>query len=416
MTTNKTTPWLSDKFWVPPYNYLDEVRKDFELPKRVYFHDVTLREAEQCPRVVMRPDEKLRIARELDKLGAASIEIAPFYSKDDELATRELMKMRKSGDLGARVIALSRWMESDVDLALDCGVDGIMVECVGNPWFSKAAWDVDEDGVVSRLTRVVRYAKDNGAKLVIAEPWDDYKAPLEFLERIYKSTVQEGGADHVSISDTFGACIPWATMYVVKKLRGWVPGTPVEHHAHNDFGLATTVMLSAVAAGAEVVHTSVGTLGERAGNAATEEVAMVLALLLGVETGIKLERLYSACELVATIAKRDIPPNKPIVGENEFLYSSGMVAWMVEKLRQAGRPFTMMPFAPEVIGKQGYKTILSKGAGRALVDTWARELGFHLTDAQVGTVVERVKEESAYRKGEVPVLAFREIVDEVLGK
>ena len=102
------------------------------------------------------------------------------------------------------------------------------------------------------------------------------------VERLFKGIVNEGGADHVVIPDTMGSSLPWAIANFVRKMREWVPGTPVEMHCHNDHGLATSIMLSAVSAGASVVHTSVNCLGERSGNAATEEVALNLELLLGV--------------------------------------------------------------------------------------------------------------------------------------
>ncbi len=103
------------------------------MPERVFIHDVTLREAEQAPHVSLLPQEKVRIAKALDELGVHSVELAPFYSSYDEQATRELTKMRRNAELKAKVICLCRWMEQDVDLALDCGADGVMVECVGEP-------------------------------------------------------------------------------------------------------------------------------------------------------------------------------------------------------------------------------------------------------------------------------------------
>ncbi len=123
---------------------------------------------------------------------------------------------------------------------------------------------------------------------------------MEFTERLFKTIVYEGGADHVGISDTFSFTLPWAITYVVRKLKSWLPGIPVEHHGHNDFGLSTMTMVSAVVGGAEVVHTAVNTTGERAGNAATEEVAMAIQLLLGVDAGINLNRIYPTCQTKQT--------------------------------------------------------------------------------------------------------------------
>lgn len=407
--------WLTDKYWLSHFNYADEVRQQYTLPERIYIHDVTLREAEQTPHVSLLPQEKVRIAKALDELGVHSVEVAPFYSSYDKEATKELVKMRRNGELKAKVICLCRWMEQDIDLALECGADGVMIECIVNPWTCKQAWGIDEDGLVERLTRVVAYAKKNNI-FTIAEPWDYYKVPLELLERLCKSVVYEGGADHISISDTFGFTLPWALTYVVRKLRSWVPGIPIEHHGHNDFGLATMVMIAAVVGGAEVVHTSINAIGERAGNAATEEVAMAIQLLLGVETGIKLDRIYPTCQLVSELTKIPIARNKPIVGENEFVYGSSMIAWMIEQLGKQGRPYTMMPFMPELIGREGYEVILGRGTGAFIVESKLKEMGLSATKEQVREIVERVKGEAAIRKWSVPDFAFKEIVKEALGK
>ena len=101
-------------------------------------------------------------------------------------------------------------------------------------------------------------------------PWDDFRAPLPFLERLYKSLVYEGGADRVVIADTSGNSLPWTTTYIIRKLREWLPETPIEMHAHNEFGLAAIDMIAAVVGGASFVHTCMNGLGNRAGNAATE--------------------------------------------------------------------------------------------------------------------------------------------------
>jgi len=407
--------WLTDKYWFSHFNYVDEVRQQFTLPERVYIHDVTLREAEQAPHVSLLPQEKVRIAKALDELGVYSIEVAPFYSSYDEQATRELTKMRRKGELKAKVLCLCRWMEQDVDLALDCGADGVMIECVGEPWFCKQAWNIDENELIGRITRTVAYAKKNGI-FTVAEPWLNYRAPLEFTERLYKTIVYEGGADQVGISDTFGFTLPWAITYVVRKLRSWVPGIPVNHHGHNDFGLSTMTMVSAVVGGAEVVHTAVNATGERAGNAATEEVAMAIQLLLGVDAGINLNRIYPTCQLVAELTKIPIAQNKPIVGDSEFTYGSSMVAWMIEQLGKQGRPYSMMPFMPELIGRKGYEVILGRGAGGYTVREKLKKMGLSATKEQVKEIVEKVKQEAAIRKWSVPDFAFEEIVRKVLGE
>lgn len=407
--------WLTDKYWLSPYNFEEEVRNQFTLPKRVYIHDVTLREASQSPHVCLLGQEKLRIARALDELGVDSIEIGPYFSSEEKEVTQELVKMHRSGELKAKVTPLAHWTEKDIDLVLECGADRVIISHNVNPWSTKHAFGMDEAELIERLTRVVSYAKKNGLFTVV-QTFDTYKAPMEFLERLEKSLVYEGGADHVAISDTYGSALPWTITFMVRKLRSWIPGVPIEHHGHNDFGLATAMMLAAVAGGAEVVHTSVNNLGERVGNAATEEVAMALELLLGVKTGIHLHRIYPVCELVSELSKMPIARNKPITGENEFLYGSGMVIWRIWQLAKQGRPFATMPYMPEVIGRKDYEVIFGLGTGRAVVRDRLTKMGLSATEEQIGEIVNKIKAEAYIRKSSVPDFEFEEIVKRELGK
>jgi len=402
--------WLTDKYWVTPYNFIPEVRDQLDIPAEVQIHDVTLREAEQAPHIALKPDEKIRLARALDDLGVARIEIFPIVSDDDREVARELARM----GLRAKVIALARWLEEDIDVALECGVDGVMIEGPCNPWFTQACWGMSADQMIESFTRAVAYAKRNGL-YTVAVPWDAWKAPLEVLERLYKS-MAEYGPDALAISDTFGFSLPWTTVWMIRKLRSWVPGIPVEMHAHNDFGLATVDMLAAVAGGATCVHTSLNALGERAGNAATEEVALALELLMGCRTGIRLEKLYPVCQLAQELAKVRNAPNKPVVGDNEFTYESGLVVFMLEKLADAGRVYTMMPFSPQLIGRDGYQVILGKMSGSTSVELKLKQLGIRASPEQVEEITRRVKREAITRKWSLPDYVFRAIVREVTGE
>ena len=409
--------WLTDKWWLSPYNWVDEVRKEFTLPERVYIHDVTLREAMQSPRVSLRPEEKIRIAKALDKLGVDSIENGAYMSEVEKEVTKELVKMQRGGEIKAKVIPLAHWTEQDVDIALETGADRVLISQTVNPWIVRALYNMDEKGIIEKLTKVISYAKRNRL-FVIAQVYDTYRAPLEFLERMIKTIVLEGGADNVAISDTRGFALPWTATYLVRKVKSWVPQTPIEHHGHNDYGLVTALMTGAVVGGAEVVHTSINCIGERVGNAATEEVAMVLALLLGVKTGIHLEQIYSTCQLVAELTKHPIARNKPIVGENMFLSGSGQVIWRHGKLSQTDRPFADMAFDPQVIGKGGemLEVVLGVGCGKTIVKDKLQKMGIRASEEQAEEIVQRVKEEAYILKWSLTDAQFEEIVKNVLEK
>lgn len=401
---------LTDKYWITDFNYLDEVRQQFNLPDRVYIHDVTLREAEQAPHVALRPDEKIRIFKALDDMGVHSVEVFPIISSEDMELSKELVKMPRN----AKVFFLCRWNEKEVDFALEAGADGVIIECAGNPWLNKVFFGMSEDDVIKRLVRVAAYAKKNGI-FTTTMPWDDYLAPMPFLERMYKSLVNDAGVDHVVIADTHGFGLPWTTAYIVGKLREWVPGTPIEMHAHNDYGLATVAMLSAVVGGASVVHTSINALGERSGNAATDEVVIDVELLLGLDTGIKLDRLYPVSCLVAELAKIPIPLNKPVIGDNQFTFESGMVIDSIERLKDTDRPFAPFVCVPEMIGRRkGYNIVLGKMTGKTAVAKKLEELQLSATKEQIAEIVQAVKREASIRKWSIPDDIFETIARGIL--
>ena len=390
--SEKEHPWLTDKHWVTQHNYLDEVRSQFDLPEEVRIHEVTLREAEQAPHVVLRPEEKLRIYEALDEMGVYSVEIFPLVSDDDREVAKQMVKMRRK----TKVFFLCRWHKEEVDFALETGADGVIVEGTSDPWFANVALNgITEEEMYKRYVETTAHAKKNGIFTTVM-PWDTARAPLPWIERLFKGIVNEGGADHVVIADTMGSSLPWAIANFVRKMREWVPGTPVEMHCHNDHGLATSIMLSAVTAGASVVHTSVNCLGERSGNAATEEVALNLELLLGVHTGVKLDKLYPVAHMIADMTKIPIARNKPVVGDNEFTYESGMVVYVVERLAASERPF--QTYLPEVIGRKGWDVVLGKGTGAGVVSKKLTQLGLTATKEQVSEITQRVKREASLRK------------------
>ena len=410
MTDKRKPSGLTDKYWITDFNYLDEVTKQFHLPERVYIHDVTLREAEQAPHVVLRPDEKLRIFQALDDMGVHSVEIFPIISPEDMEVAKEMVKMPSN----AKVFFLCRWNEKEVDFALEAGADGVVIECAGNPWLNNVFFGMSEDETIERLVRVAAYAKKNGI-FTTTMPWDDYLAPMPFLERMYKSLVNDAGVDHIVIADTHGFGLPWTTAYIIGKLREWVPGTPIEMHAHNDYGLGTVAMLSAVVGGASVVHTSVNALGERAGNPATDEVVVGIELFLGLNTGIKLDRLYPVARLVSELSKIPLPLNKPVIGDNEFTFESGMVVDSIERLSTTERPFAPFVCDPQMIGRRkGYNIVLGKMTGKTAVAKKLEELNISATKEQIASIVDAVKREASIRKWSISDDIFESIAREVL--
>ena len=393
----------TDKHWVTEHNFFDDVKSQISLPEQVRIHDVTLREAAQAPHIVLRPDEKIRIYEALDELGVYSVEIFPIISEEDKELAKELVKRKRK----AKIYFLCRWFKEEVDFALECGADGVVVEGAGNTTFGKYVLNTSPDEMYKNFVDTTLHATKNGLFTAVM-PWDSNRGPIEFMERVYKGVVNEGGANHVVIADTFGCALPQATTWYVRKLMEWVPGIPVEMHAHNDFGMATSVMLSAVAAGATVVHTSINCLGERAGNAATDEVALGIELLLGMKTGLNLNLLYPVAQLVSELTKIPIARNKPVTGDNEFTCESGMVAYVIDKFAKSNMP--SQAYSPETIGRDGYNIILGKMSGAYSVAMKLREAGIEATKEQVADITALIKAESSIRKWSLTETDLKTIV------
>jgi isopropylmalate/homocitrate/citramalate synthase len=321
--------------------------------------------------------------------------------------------MRKNGRK-TKIVFLCRWVEKEVDFAAEAGADGVVVECPASPWFGKVVWDIDENQIVERLVKAAALAKKHGLETSVM-PWEATKTPMPFLERLYKS-VAETGVDQITYTDTFGFGLPPVTTHMVRKIREWAPNVTVALHAHNDFGLATSFMLSGIIGGAVTVHTAMNTLGERAGNASTEEVVIGTELLLGVDTGVNLDRIYPTANLISELTKIPIPANKPITGDNEFTFESGMVVDMTLRMSKTDKPFSTIAFSPELIGRsKDINLILGKMSGGTIIRDKLEKLGLSATKEQVSEIVERVKREAIIRKWSISNEIFESIAKEVMG-
>ncbi|MEM2569698.1 MAG: hypothetical protein QXF59_03780 [Candidatus Bathyarchaeia archaeon] len=384
--------WHTDMFWVTPYNWLSEIRKVIKAPQRVIIHDATIREGQQTPGVALGVEEQVRIAEALDELGVDRIEVIPMMSKDDEEATKRILKL----GLNAKIIPFVSWDKKVIDQAISLGVDSVLVDFIGNPWQGKVFWNLSPEEVTRRGLEAISHAKAHGL-YTVGLIWDDFKAPLPFIKRHLTTMVKEGHIDSIAIADTYGQSLPWATYYITSIILEWIKPATLEFHVHNDFGLATAEALAAVSAGASAVHTTVAGLGERAGNVSTEEVAVALEILLGVKTGIKLERIYDVARKIQEITKFKVGPNKPIIGENAFKFSSGWIYWMLSKAEESGEIEGMLPFKPELIGRTR-EYVVSKSSGSSLILAKLESLGIKVPKERIEDLVKEVKREAAIMK------------------
>jgi D-citramalate synthase len=343
----------------------------------VQFLDTTLRDGEQAPGVSLSPDEKAHIARKLD---AAEIDVIEAGSACTGPGERKTISRVAQLDLDATVTSFCRGIRNDIDLALECGVDGIdLVVPASDQHVVDKVGTSREDNVASTVD-LVEYAKDHGLWVeVIGE--DGSRADLDYLEELLGASI-EAGADRICWADTVGHATPDGALEAVSRLSDL---GPVSAHTHDDLGLAVMNALVSVAAGADMVHGTISGIGERAGNVALEEVAIALDHGYGVET-MKLTEVYELAELVARTTGIHLVPNKAVVGQNAFTHESGIHTDGTLKDESMYEPYP-----PEKVGRER-RLALGKHAGRAGVEAALDEHGFDVTDEELGEVVQRVKE------------------------
>jgi len=349
------------------------------LPERVYIFDTTLRDGEQTPGVSFTVEEKLLIARQLDRLGVDVIEAGfPITSRGEEEAVRRIVEE----GLGATICALARPVRGDIDRALECGVDYIHIFIATSDLHLRHKLMMTREEVKERIVDAIGYAKEHGVAVEFS-PEDATRTELGFLKEVC-STAMEAGADKIDIPDTVGVTTPRGLYRLVRGVKEAVD-IPIAVHCHDDFGLATANSLAAVEAGAEQVHVCVNGLGERAGNASLEEVAVNLIAHYGVEVGIDPGRIAETSELVERLSGIQLPPNTPIVGENAFTHESGIHVHGV-----LGHPGTYEPLTPEFVGRHR-RIIVGKHTGRHAVRATLEEMGLRPSEGQLNAIVEEVK-------------------------
>lgn len=377
----KEEQWVNENWWSSKFNFIEEVRGQFKLPKKIRFHDATLRDGEQMPGIVFRKDDKIKIAKLLDSIGIDRIEAGmPAVTQEDFEAIKEISKL----DLKAMVTVFSRATIDDIDKAVEAGAEGIVLEVPsGYPRikYQFPKWSYED--VKNRAIEGVKYAKRKGL-YVIFFPYDTTRAEIDFLETLYKEVVDKGKPDSVAIIDTIGCALPQTIYYLVRKVKSWV-NVPVEVHTHNDFGMGLATSIAGVEAGAEVVHGCLTGLGERTGNASLEQIIVVLRVLLGIDVDIDFKRLYEACQKVSELSKVPIPINAPLTGDVAFAREIGLGAKLFSTA-----PTTLFPVNPAFLDRKP-KIVLGKKSGKDSIKIKLEELNLNINEDQISTLLDEVK-------------------------
>ena len=401
-------PWKTDKWYTSPWNFAEPVREQLHFPKQVKFHDITLRDGEQQTGVIFTKDDKIRIAEGLAEAGVHRIEAGmPVVSPSDTAAIKEIVKRK----LGPQIFAFSRCMVDDVKRAVDCGVSGIVMEVPSSTHIIEYAYKWPLEKAIDLSIESTAYAHQQGLEVVFF-PIDFSRAEINWVLDLITRVAKEGWMDALALVDTFGVLAPHAMQYLVRECKKRIDKR-LEAHFHMDFGAGVANTLIAVAEGVEVIHSTVLGLGERAGNIPMEETAMALLTLYGVDTGLKLEKLYGLARLVEQLSGHKVASNRPVVGEQLFNIESGIIAswWM-----NCGdtRPTELFPYRWDMVGQPAPKIVIGKGSGIDSIKAALKNMGVEFTEEEAMQVVMAVKEHSLGTKQLLTDAEFRGVVEKTI--
>ncbi|MGB9780366.1 homocitrate synthase [Caldanaerobacter sp.] len=351
----------------------------FKKDKPVYIVDTTLRDGEQTAGVVFANNEKIRIAQMLDEIGIDQLEVGIPTMGGDEKET--VAKIAKLG-LKASIMAWNRAVVKDVQESLECGVDAVAISISTSDIHIEHKLKKTRQWVLDSMTEAVRFAKKEGV-YVSVNAEDASRSDMDFLIE-FARCAKQAGADRLRFCDTVGFLDPFKTYEMVKAIKDAVD-IEIEMHTHNDFGMATANALAGVKAGAKFVGVTVNGLGERAGNAALEEVVMALKYVYKMDLGIDTSRFREISEYVALASGRPLPPSKAIVGKNVFAHESGIHVDGALK-----NPYTYEVFDPHEVGLER-QIVIGKHSGTAALINKFKEYGRVLTEEEANLLLPHVR-------------------------
>jgi len=362
----------------------DPVESGELIMRAIHLVDTTLRDGEQAPGVVFSPLQRIELARQLDACGVPEIESGiPAMGESERCALREL----NDSGLSARLTAWCRAKEEDLKAARSCGFRSVHISLPVSP-ILLGALGRDEAWIFQTLEKLLPQAVQMFDYVSVGAQdasRADFSLPVRLAE-----TVQRLGVARLRLADSTGCWNPLAVRRAVGRVCEAAPGLRIGVHMHNDLGMATANSIVAVQSGATDVDVTVNGLGERAGNAALEQVVMALRTLPDFDHGLRTEGLYALCCNVARCSGREIPPAQPITGSEVFRHESGIHVHALLKDRRSYEPF---PAA--TVGRSPELNVTAgKHTGTASLIYLFKQLGVNLKKAAAGELLALVRARS----------------------
>lgn len=402
------TPWHTDQWFTSPWNH-DPAVADHRFVDQVEIHDVTLRDGEQQSGVEFTADEKLRIAEGLAEAGVQRIEAGlPAVSPSDEKAVRMIV----DANLPSAIYAFSRCMVDDVKRAVDCGVEGVVMEIPSSRHLIELGYRWSVERAMELSIEATRYARDQGLKVSFF-PIDATRAAIDEYLGLVSRVAEEGHIDALVLVDTFGALAPHAVRHFVDASRARLD-VPLETHFHMDYGLGVANTVIAAAAGVKTLQTTIAGLGERAGNTPMEETVLALRTLYDHDCGIDMTRLTALAREVGEISGVQQPSNRPVTGPRLFDVESGIIATWVRNTRETGVT-EVVPYDPRMVGQELPRVVLGKGSGIDNINEHLERIGRTATEDQKLELLAEVKSASLEKHDLLDADEFAELVARVLG-
>ena len=356
----------------------------------VRIFDTTLRDGEQSPGFSMKTDEKIRMACQLAKLGVDTIEAGfPISSRGDLEAVQAVAREVRD----VPIAALARAKKLDIDAAVEAlkpaAASHLHIFLATSDLHLQVKLNMTREQALESIGSMIRYGRQQVAEVEFSAE-DAGRTDIDYLCQVCKTAI-DAGATILNLPDTVGYAVPeeYGEMFRrVREFLGDAQGVTLSAHCHDDLGLAVANSLAAIRAGVRQIECTINGIGERAGNASLEEIAVALAVRkesFGVTTNIKLEHLFPASRMLTEITGAQVAPNKAVVGANAFAHEAGIHQDGIIK-----NPSTYEIISPETVGVPSRSLVMGKHSGRNALRVSLRDLGFEATDAELAEIYRRV--------------------------
>jgi 2-isopropylmalate synthase len=356
----------------------------------VRIFDTTLRDGEQSPGFSMNTEEKIRLARQLAALNVDVIEAGfPIASRGDLEAVQKVSQEIRN----VPIAALARAKKQDVDAALEglkpAAMPRLHVFLATSDLHLRVKLNMTREQALEAIGSMIRYGRQHVGEVEFSAE-DAGRTDIDFLCQVCRVAV-DAGATVLNLPDTVGYAVPeeYGAMFTkVREFLGDPQGITLSAHCHDDLGMAVANSLAAIRAGVRQIECTINGIGERAGNAALEEVVVALSVRqesFGVTTGIRLEELFRTSRMLTEITGAQVAPNKAVVGANAFAHEAGIHQDGIIK-----DPLTYEIISPQTVGVPARSLVLGKHSGRNALRLSLRDLGYEASDSELAEIYNRV--------------------------